>query len=92
MTSAQLSRLKSINLNHQNVFDGNLKNGYNHRSGKFFADFVFSNKPPPTRVFVPQYNRKCSDLQQAKYDELEDQGVLVDLKLHDISLLHVSPS
>ena len=92
MTSAQLSRLKSINLNHSKVFDGNLQDGYNHKSGTFYADFVFSNKPPPTRVFVPQYNRKCSDLQQAKCDELEAQGVLVDPKLHGVSVIHVSPS
>ena len=92
MSSDQLSRLKLINLNHLQVFDGNLKGGYNHKSGQFYADFIFSNKPPPTKVFVPQYNRKCSDLQQAKCDELEAQGVLVDPKLHDISVLHVSPS
>ena len=50
------------------------------------------NKPPPTRVFWPQYNKKCTDLQQAKCDELEAQGVLVDPKLHGIPVLHVSPS
>jgi len=55
-----------------------LRNGYNHKAGKFYAAFSFITKPPPTKVFSPQYNKKCTDLQQAKCDELEEQGVLVD--------------
>ena len=92
MSPSQISRLDIINNTNHRVFDNNLIEGYNHSSGQFFADFTFSGKPPPTRVFVPQYNRKCSDLQQAKCDELESQGVLVDPKLFGIPVLHVSPS
>ena len=88
----QLQILKAINRRYSDVFNNDLTGGYNHSSGRFFADFSFSSRPPPTKVFVPQYNRKCSDLQQSKCDELEKQGVLVDPKLLDIPILHVSPS
>ena len=53
------------------MFDNDLSGGYNQYAGQFYADFNFSNKPPPTRVYVPQYNKKCSDFQQAKCEELE---------------------
>ena len=92
LSQQQLLRLQTINEENFNVFDNNLSGGYNHFSGKFYADFSFSNRPPPTKVYVPQYNRKCADLQQSKCDELESQGVLVDPKLYDIPVLHVSPS
>ena len=92
MNEEQLSRLEDINKRNCRVFNGDLSKGYNHKSGRFFADFTFTNKPPPTRVFVPQYNKKCTDLQQAKCDALEAEGVLIDPKLHDIPVLHVSPS
>ena len=92
MSSDQLKLLNSINAEHFRVFDSDLSQGYNHQAGKFFADFSFVNKPPPTRVYVPQFNKKCSDLHQAKCDELEQQGVLVDPKLHNISVVHVSPT
>ena len=49
------------------------------------------SKPPPFKIRVPQYNRKCQDLLQAKCDELEHQGVLVDPREHGIDIRHVSP-
>ena len=92
MSDAQVSRINDINFRHHKVFDGDLSYGYNHKSGRFFADFIFSSKPPPTRVFTPQFNKKCADLLQAKCDDLELKGVIVDPKLYDIPVLHVSPS
>ena len=92
MSKEQQRKLDMINKKNHHVFDTNLTEGYNHAAGQFYADFTFSNKPPPTRVFVPQYNKKCSALQQAKCDELEAMGVLVDPKVHGIPVLHVSPS
>ena len=92
LSSQQLSRLSQIHSKYRQVFNNDLRNGYNHNAGEFYADFTFTNKPPPTRVFSPQYNKRCTDLQQAKCDELEAQGVLVDPKLHGIPVLHVSPS
>ena len=92
MSADQSQRLDAINNAYSNVFDDDLTGGYNHHAGKFHADFSFSNKPPPTRVFVPQYNKKCMDLQQAKCDELESQGVLMDPKACNVPIFHVSPS
>ena len=46
---------------------------------------------PPYKIWVPQFNRRCQDLMQAKCDQLESQGVLVDPKKHDIDIRHVSP-
>ena len=81
-----------IHINCQEVFNNDLTAGYNQSAGKFFVEFSFINKPPPTKVFSPQYNRRCADLLQAKCDQLEAQGELVDPKLHDVTVLHVSPS
>jgi len=84
--------LTALHKEYQKVFNNDLRQGYNHTAGRFYAEFTFSNKPPPTRVFTPQYNKKCADSLQAKCDQLEQQGVLVDPKRHDISVIHVSPS
>ena len=92
LSDEQIKRIDYIHRSFSKVFDNDLNKGYNHYAGRFFADFTFSNKPPPTRVFVPQFNKKCSDLQQAKCDELERQGVLVDPKMYDIPVYHVSPT
>ena len=94
LTESQKERLKSIHTQNQAVFDGNLKGGYNQKFGRHFGSFSFKdhNKPPPTKVWAPQYNRTCADLHQAKCDELEEAGVLVDPKEHNIDILHVSPS
>ena len=92
ISEVQHERLTLIHKNYCEVFNNDLRNGYNHKAGQFFAEFTFINKPPPTRIYSPQYNKKCADLQQAKCDELESQGVLVDPKVHGIPILHVSPS
>ena len=91
LSETQILKLNKLHEKFHEVFNNDLKKGYNHTAGKFFADFSFTTKPPPTKVFSPQYSKKCADLQQAKCDELEEQGVLVDPKLHDIPILHVSP-
>ena len=54
LSKQQCDQIRQINRNNLNVFDSNLKGGYNHFSGRFYADFTFSNKPPPTKVYVPQ--------------------------------------
>ena len=92
LSEAQFTRLNLLHRDNASVFNNDLTGGYNHKAGQFFADFSFTHKPPPTRVYVPQYNKRCSDLLQAKCDELETQGVLVDPKLHNLPILHVSPS
>ena len=44
------------------------------------------------RFFCPRDNKRCADLLQAKCDQLENQGVLVDPQHHGDSVVHVSPS
>ena len=92
LSQEQSDWLDLIHHENSSVFNNDLSGGYNHEAGLFYADFSFTNKPPPTRVYVPQYNKRCADLLQAKCDELEMQGVLADPKSHGLSVLHVSPS
>ena len=86
------SRVIALHKELYKVFDSDLRHGYNHKAGAFYAEFVFTNKPPPMKVFSPQYNKRCADLLQAKCDQLEKQGVLVDPQRHGISVVHISPS
>ena len=58
LSQQQLWRLQTINEENFIVFVNNLSGGYNHFSGKFYADFSFSNRPPPAKVYVPQYTRE----------------------------------
>ena len=62
--------------------------------GKYIASFSFkdNSKPPPLKVWVPQYNRACAELLQAKCDQLEAQGVLADPAELGIDIKHVSPT
>ena len=93
LSKPQLAKLKEINTRNCDVFDGDLSVGYNHHAGRYSASFSFkeSSKPPPLKVWAPQYNRSCSELLQAKCDQLEIQGVLVDPAKHGIDIKHVSP-
>ena len=56
LSSQELHTLQDVLAEYSSVFNNNLSEGYNQQSGHFVADFTFSNKPPPNRVFVPQYN------------------------------------
>ena len=68
------------------AFDGNMTKGYCSTSAPYLATFSFRNEnvAPPYKIWVPQFNRGCQDLMQAKC-------VLVDPKLHNIDVQHVSP-
>ena len=89
----QIEKLEVIHGENVKVFNGELNEGYNHKAGKYLVRLGFKkeNKPPPAKVWAPQYNRTCSDLLQAKCDQLERQGVLTDPKKHNIDIRHVSP-
>ena len=50
------------------------------------------SRPPPHRLWAPQFNRKCQGLLQQKCDQLERQTVLVDPIKHGITVSDVSPS
>ena len=93
VTKKQADRIREIHIRNQKAFDGDLTGGYNHRAGNYYASFSFkeNSKPPPLKVWAPQYNRTCSELLQAKCDQLEAQGVLADPSKHRIDIKHVSP-
>ena len=61
--------------------------------GEYSVSFVFksTSSPPPLKVWAPQYNRGCQELLQAKCDQLESQGVLVDPLKEKVDVLHLSP-
>ena len=92
ISEQQHARLVALHRQFHTVVNNDLKSGYNQKAGTFYAEFAFSNKPPPTKVFSPQYNKRCSDILQAKCDQLESQGVLVDPQHHGVSVVHVSTS
>ena len=83
-------RLVKIHQEHSRVFNEDLSGGF---SG-FEASINFNkmSRPPPHKLWVPQFNMKCQSLLQAKCDELERQGVLADPITHGITVTDVSPS
>ena len=93
LSPAQQARLKEIHLTNLSAFDENLKEGFTDVDNPYEATFSFrkDNRPPPFKLWVPQYNQKCQDLLQAKLDELEDQGVVVEPNQHKVEVRHASP-
>ena len=93
LTPAQQLRLKEIHLTNLSAFDENLKEGFTDVENPYEATFSFrkENRPPPFKIWVPQYNQKCQDLLQAKFDEMEEQGVVVEPNQHNVEVRHVSP-
>jgi hypothetical protein len=93
MSPAQSQRLDSMILENIQAFEEDLSGGYDNENDPYEATFSFKreNMAPPVKVWVPQFNRKCQDLLQAKCDELERQGVLQDPKRHGVDVRHVSP-
>ena len=93
MSESQIQRLDDIFNHNLRAFDDDLTGGYDNKINPHEATFSFrkENKAPPYKVWVPQFNRKCQDLLQAKCDELEMQGVLADPKQHGVDIRHVSP-
>ena len=93
LSKEQLNRLNNIHLKNKKAFDNDLSTGYNQQAGRYYATFGFkeNSKPPPLKVWAPQYNRSCSELLQAKCDQLETMGVLADPSELRIDIKHVSP-
>ena len=93
LSSQQCRNLESIHRKFIRVFDNDMTEGYNHSMGEYEISFVFkeTSSPPPLKVWAPQYNRSCQELLQAKCDQLERQGVLVDPMEAQVDVLHLSP-
>ena len=90
----QIQKLEYIHQVNATVFDENLKEGCTGIPKPYYAKFSFKKdtQPPPVKVWAPQYNQKCQSLLQAKCDQLEREGVLVDPQTYNIDVRHVSPS
>ena len=90
---SQQAALEDIHRNCVQVFNNDMTEGYNHSMGKYELSFVFkeTSSPPPLKVWAPQYNRTCQELLQAKCDQLEEQGVLVDPMDAGVDIRHLSP-
>jgi hypothetical protein len=94
LSTDQLTRLEAIHNTNSTAFHPDLSTGYNHKSGKYFANLRFKedSRPEAKSLDVPQYNRQCTSLQQALMDRLETQNVLVNPHDHGIEVKSVSPS
>ena len=77
LSNEQTVMLNDIHRQYSSVFDSNMTGGYNHYMGRYELSFTFkdTSTPPPLKVWVPQYNRTCQELLQAKCDQLEQQGL-----------------
>ena len=93
LSRQQQTKLENMHRKHSQVFDNDMSIGYNHRMGNYELSFAFkeTSSPPPLKVWAPQYNRTCQNLLQAKCDQLEEQGVLVDPMEANVDILHLSP-
>ena len=93
LSISQKVALEDIHRKYCSVFDSDMTGGYNHKMGNYELSFAFkeTSAPPPLKVWAPQYNRTCQELLQAKCDQLQRQGVLVDPAEVDVDIKHVSP-
>ena len=88
-------KLFSIHSEHIEVFNGDLRLGYNGFSGDHTVDFHFKNNIPPPVHYgcVPSYNKREDDvLMQAVIDRLEDLDVVVKAKDAGIIPKFASPA
>ena len=94
LNDSDIKNLKLVLQNNIAAFDNDLSQGYNAKSGRYFAKLNF--KPdvlPESKICpIPLYNSKCANLQQALMDELERQHVLVDPQQYNINVKKISPS
>ena len=94
LTPEQLKRLQNLHQLHSSAFDEDMRGGFKDPESPYRAKFSFKqeHKAPPFKIWVPQFNKTCVDLQQAMCDKLEAEGVLVDPAKCNIDIRHVSPS
>ena len=93
LSTTQQDRLKEIHIRNISAFNEDMSAGFSDSDNPYSATFSFrkESRPPPFKNWVPQYNQKCQDLLQAKFDQLEQQGVMVDPMQHNINIRLVSP-
>ena len=94
LTKAEIMMLSDIHKTNINAFNDDLSKGYNAKSGRYLATLTFKQEtlPESKTCPIPLYNSKCSALQQAVMDNLENQNILVDPQKHNIQVRKISPS
>ena len=89
----QSELLDSILAENTEVFDQNLRKGYNHNAGPHFCKLKFANdeKPSSRKVSCVQYNSQMNGLLQQVCDELTEANVLGIPQHENVEVQHVMP-
>ena len=72
LSEVQRLSINRIHLENIAAFDEDMTAGYDNPDEPYEATFSFrqENKAPPYKLWVPQFNRRCQNLQQSKCDQL----------------------
>ena len=95
LSPQQITALNDLHRRHITAFNEDMSGGFYDAENPYQATFSFrdENRAPPYKVWAPQYSRQCQDLMQAKCDDLEREGILVDPSKYsgvDVRLVHPS--
>ena len=78
LTKKQIEKLNAIHNKYKDVFNGDLREGYNGNSGNYEVDFnwIQNTRPPVNNTKVPNFcnKKEDKDLLQAMIDKLESQN------------------
>ena len=93
MNKEESLKLESIMKENKEVFDQNLKQGYNQAAGKHICSLNWASqqRPSATKVKIPVYNTQLNVLLQEVCDSLTEQGVLGVPQEENIQVQAVSP-
>ena len=93
MNQAQIKRLKAMLQDHKQVFNKDLSQGYNQKSGNHYCKLKFANQERPSsrKVTCVQYNNHMNVLLQQVCDQLTDSNVLGIPQQENIDVQHVMP-
>ena len=93
MTNEQKIRLNHILSTNEEVFDQDLRKGYNHKSGPHYCKLKFANdeRPSSRKVSCVQYNNQMNVLLQQVCDQLTEANVLGVPQHEDVQVQHVMP-
>ena len=78
LSDKQSQKLHKIIQDNKTVFNKDLSDGYNHKSGKHYCklNWASNERPPSRKVICPSYNNKLNVLLQDVCDQLTTQNVL----------------
>ena len=94
ITKEALELINKAHKDYQEVFDKNLRGGYNDFYGKHRCQLNWAGRERPfgSKVRVPSSNHNLKGLQQELMDDLTSQGVLLIPQEHNIKIQSVCPS